>query len=67
MLDHIVGIILVTDAIGAAQQHLQEQVRRALPHHLEPLPRIFGQKPHRDVEGRAAPAFQRQKFGNARA
>ncbi len=58
MLDHVVGIILVANAIGATQKHLQKQVGRALAHQIKPLPRILGQKPHRHVEGRPTPAFQ---------
>ncbi len=59
---HIVGIIGVADAIGAAQQHLGQKVWRPLAHERETLPRIFGQKPHRNVEGRAAPAFEREQL-----
>ena len=59
---HIVGIIGVADAIGAAQQHLGQEVWRPLAHERETLPGIFGEKPHRDVEGRAAPAFEREQL-----
>ena len=61
IFDDIVGIVLVADAVGAAQQHLQQQVRRILAHLAQTLPRVFGQEAHRDVEGRAAPAFEREQ------
>ena len=56
----IVGIVGVADAVGAAQQHLGQDVGNLLPQQREPLPRVFGEKPHRHVECRAAPAFERQ-------
>ena len=56
----IVGIIGVADAVGAAQQHLGQDIGRPLAQQRQPLPRVFGQKPHRDVERRAAPAFERE-------
>ena len=62
ILDHIVGIVGVADAVGAAQQHLQQDVRRALADQGQPLPRVFGQEPHGDVEGRPAPAFEREQL-----
>ena len=60
--DHIVGIVGVANAVGAAQKHLQKQVRRALAHQRQPFPRIFRQEAHRDVKRRAAPAFERQEL-----
>ena len=47
------------ETLRAAQQHLKQDVRRALAHHLQALPGVFGQEPHGHVEGRASPAFQR--------
>ena len=61
IFDDIVGIVGVADAVGAAQQHLQQKVRGALADQRQALPRILGQKAHGDVECRAAPAFERQK------
>ena len=58
----IVGIIGVADAIGAAQQHLGQKIWRPLAHEGEALPRILGEKSHRDVESRAAPAFEREQL-----
>ena len=62
----VVGIVRVADAVGAAQKHLQEEVRRALADRGEPLPRVLGQEAHGDVEGRAAPAFEREKLRQRR-
>ena len=62
----VVGIVGVADAVGAAQQHLQQDVRHALADRGEPLPRILGQEAHGDVEGRAAPAFEREELRAAR-
>ena len=62
MLHHIVGIVGVADAVGAAQQHLQQQIWRSFAHFAQPFPRILGQEAHGDIEGRAAPALQRQKL-----
>jgi len=65
VLHHVVGIVLVADAVGAAQQHLQKQVRCALADQRETLPRVFGEEAHGDVEGRTAPAFERQQVGQS--
>ncbi len=59
---HIVGIVGIADAIGAAQQHLQQDVGRPLAHRPEPLPGILGEEAHGDVEGRPAPAFERKEL-----
>ena len=63
--DHIVGVVGVADAVGAAQQHLQQQVGHPLAQQRQPLPGILGQEPHGDVEGGAAPAFEREKLRQA--
>ena len=65
IFDHIVGIVGVADAIRAAQQHLRQKVGRAFAHEGEALPRILGEKAHRDVEGGAAPAFEREQLRQA--
>ena len=56
---HIVWIIGVANTIGAAQQHLRQEIWRPLSHERETLPGIFGKKPHRDIESGTAPAFER--------
>ena len=61
VLHHVVGVVLVADAVRAAQQHLQEQVRRTFAHQLETLPRIFRQEAHGYVEGRTTPALKREE------
>ena len=40
-LHHIVGIVGVADAVGAAQQHLQQQVRHRARGSRQPLPRVI--------------------------
>ncbi len=64
--DDVVGVIGVADRVGAAQQHLQQDVRRLLADVDQPLPRVLGKEAHGDVEGGAAPAFQRQKLRQGR-
>ena len=61
--DGVVGIVGVADGVRAAQQHLQEDVRHFLADAGETLPRILGEEAHGDVEGRAAPAFEREEAG----
>ena len=56
--DDVVGIGGVADRVRRAQQHLETDVRDRLAQLLQPLPRIFEQEPHRDIEGRAAPHLQ---------
>ena len=63
--DDIVGIVGVADAVGAAQQHLRQDVGHALAHQRQPLPRVLGEEAHGDVEGRAAPAFEREQLRQA--
>ena len=60
---HVVGVVLVADAVGAAQQHLGQHVRHGLAQRGQALPRVLLEEPHGDVEGRAAPAFHGQKLG----
>ena len=63
--DDIVGIVGVADAVGAAQQHLRQDVGRPLADQRQPLPRVLVEEAHGDVEGRAAPAFERQQLRQA--
>ena len=57
----VVGIVRVADRVRRAQQHLQQQVRHRRAQLVQPLPRTFLQEAHRHVEGRAAPAFDREQ------
>src|SRR5690606_13263284 len=57
----IVGIVCVADAVCAAQQHLEQNVGCSLAYPGEPLPWIFRQEAHGDIECRAAPAFERKQ------
>ncbi len=61
--NHIIGVVLVADTVGTAQQHLQQDVRDRLADGRQALPGVFLQEAHGDVEGGAAPALQRQKVG----
>ena len=61
VFDDIVGVIGVADGVGAAQQHLEKDVGRAFADVGEAFPRILGEKAHGDVEGGAAPAFERKQ------
>ena len=54
----VVRVVRIADRVRAAQQHLEQDVRHAFAQQREPLPRVFLQEPQRDVEGRAAPAFE---------
>ena len=63
--DDVVGVVGVADAVGAAQQHLQEQVGDPLAQQRQPLPRILVEEPHGDVEGGAAPALEREELRQA--
>lgn len=57
VLDDIIGIIGIADTIGAAQQHLRENIRRVASYLFQPLPGVFLQKAHGDIKCRAAPAL----------
>ncbi len=57
----VVGIVGVADRIRRAQQHLQQQVRHGGAQLVQALPRTFVEEAHRDVERRAAPAFDREQ------
>ena len=59
---HVVGVVGVADGIRRAQQHLQQQVRHRLAERREPVPGAFPEEAHGDVEGRAAPALDREEF-----
>ena len=61
--DGVVGVVGVADGVGAAEKHLEEDVGRLLADVGEALPRVLGQEAHGDVEGRPAPAFEREEAG----
>ena len=58
-LDHVVGIVPVTDHVLAAQQHLERRLGHFFFQQAQALPRIFAQKAHARVKGRAAPHLDR--------
>jgi hypothetical protein len=59
----VVRVVLVADAVGAAQQHLQQDVGHGLAERGETLPGILVEEAHGHVEGGAAPALERQQLG----
>ena len=65
--DDIVRVVGVADAVGAAQQHLRQEVGDALADQCEPLPGVLVEEAHGDVEGGAAPAFEREELRQGRA
>jgi len=62
-LDHVVGVMLITQKILPAQEHLQLGVGHGLAQFAQTDPRIFVQVAHAAVKSSAAPAFQRPKAG----
>ena len=65
MAHHVVRVVGVAHAVGAAQQHLGEHVGGLGADQRQALPRVFVEEAHRHVEGGAAPALQRQQLGQA--
>jgi len=59
---HLGRVGCVADGVAAAQQHLQAHVGQRLPQRRQPLPRILGQEPQRDVVGRATPRLDRPQL-----
>ena len=59
LIHHVVRIMLVTEDVLAAEEHLQLGVGHRLAQRAQTLPRIFVQEAHAGVERRAAPALQR--------
>ena len=54
LTDQIVGIVGVTDTVGAAEQHLQQNVGSLLTDDIQALPRRLVQETIGDIEGRTA-------------
>ena len=63
LLDHVVMIVLVTQQVLAAQQHLQAGIGHVLADVPQPLERILVQVPQAAVERGAAPALHRVVSG----
>ena len=59
-LDDVVGIARVADRVGAAEQHLEEDVGDLLAELGQPFPGVFLEEPHGRVEGGAAPHLDRE-------
>ena len=62
MTHHIIGIVGIAHRIRGTQQHLEEDVRNTFAQLGQTLPRIFLQKTHSDIKGRATPALHRKKI-----
>ena len=58
----VVGVVGVADRVRGAQQHLEQHVGHRFAQLVQPLPRVFLEEAHGDVEGGAAPAFQREQL-----
>jgi hypothetical protein len=58
----VVGIVGIAHPVRPAQQHLQQQVRDPRAQRREPFPRILAQEAQRHVEGRPAPALDREQL-----
>ena len=54
----VIRICRVTHRIRSTQKHLKTDIWNRFAEPAQPLPRIFQQKPHRHVKGRAAPHFE---------
>ena len=59
LLDHIVGVMTITEQVLPAQQHLQRGLGQGFLEFAQPVPGILAQITDAGVEGGAAPAFQR--------
>src|SRR5256886_11039425 len=55
----------LADGVGAAKQHLETDVRYLGAEQTQTVPWILAEEPHRRVECRAAPHFQREQLGHA--
>ena len=62
-LDHVVRVAGVADRVGAADQHLEEEVRHRGPERPEPRPGVLVQEAVGGVEGGAPPALQAEQLG----
>ena len=51
-------IVRVADGVGAARQHLEQDVRRSLAHLAQALPRVLVEETVGDIERRAAPVLK---------
>ena len=59
LVHHVVAVVLVTQDVLTAQQHLQLGLGHGLAQRAQPLPRILVQEAKARVKRGAAPAFQR--------
>ena len=62
-LDHVVGVVPITEQVLAAQQHLDRRVRQRGFQLAQPFPRIFLQESQAGVERGAAPGLERPETG----
>ncbi len=59
--DDVVRVVRVADGVGAAEKHLETDVRNLGAQLAEAFPRVFVEETHRRVERRAAPHLQRKE------
>ena len=60
--DDVVRVIRVADRVGAAEEHLEADVRDFFAQAAEAVPGALAEEAHGGVEGRAAPHFQREEL-----
>ncbi len=60
---NVVAVVGIADGVGGAQQHLEKDVRHLLAQALQAFPGVFLEKAQSNVEGGAAPAFEREQPG----
>ena len=63
LADQVVGIVGVADSIGAAQQHLQQEIGRFFTDDIQTLPGRLVQETVGNIKGGAAPALQGEGVG----
>lgn len=59
LVDRVVGVASVTDAVSPTQQHLEGNVGDGLPHGVQALPGALVEEPQRHVKCCPAPVLQR--------
>ena len=63
LADDVVGVVRVADGVGAAEEHLERDVRDLLSQFLETLPGVLIEEAERGVEGGTAPHFKGEGVG----
>ena len=63
LADDVVGVVRVADGIGAAEKHLERDVRDESAQFLEALPRVLIEEAERGIERGAAPHLEGEGVG----